>query len=96
MAANRGEIAVRIIQGAEELGLQTVAIYGFEDRHSAHRWGADESFLLPAASTPVNSYLDIPSIIKIAKENHIDAIHPGYGFLSESADFARACKEAGI
>jgi hypothetical protein len=122
MAANRAEIAVRIMRAATELNLPTVAIYGYEDRYNQHRWGADQSFLLEKdeGTSPVRAYLDIeqacrsdpleacprthvarppppplarchsPSqIIKIAKENGVDAIHPGYGFLSESPEFAQ-------
>ena len=96
MAANRGEIAIRIDRAATELNLKTASIYAYEDRNSAHRWDTDESFLLPASGTPVGAYLNIDNIIGIAKENHVDAIHPGYGFLSESAEFAQACADAGI
>lgn len=97
MAANRGEIAIRIDRAATELNLRTASIYAYEDRNSAHRWDTDESFLLPASgSTPVGAYLNIEHIVRIAKENGVDAIHPGYGFLSESAEFAQACADAGI
>jgi pyruvate carboxylase len=96
MAANRGEIAVRIDRAATELNLKTASIYAYEDRNSAHRWDSDESFLLPASGTPVGAYLNITNIINIAKENGVDAIHPGYGFLSESAEFAQACEDNGI
>jgi len=99
MAANRAEIAVRIMRAATELNMATVAIYGYEDRFSQHRWGADQSFLLEK-KTPnapaVASYLDIEQIIRIAKDKQVDAIHPGYGFLSESPAFAQACQDAGI
>lgn len=71
-------------------------MYAYEDRNSAHRWDSDQSFLLPASGTPCGAYLNIPNIINIAKENQVDAIHPGYGFLSESAEFAKACGDAGI
>ena len=70
--------------------------HGLVDRNSAHRWDSDESYLLPASGTPVGAYLNISNIIDIAKANKVDAIHPGYGFLSESAEFAQACKDAGI
>lgn len=96
MAANRGEIAVRIGRAATELNVKTATIYAFEDRNSAHRWDSDESYLLPASGTPVGAYLNIENIITVAKENGVDAIHPGYGFLSESAEFAQACQDAGI
>eukprot|EP00529_Nitzschia_sp_RCC80_P007886 CAMPEP_0113468682 /NCGR_PEP_ID=MMETSP0014_2-20120614/15488_1 /TAXON_ID=2857 /ORGANISM="Nitzschia sp." /LENGTH=1244 /DNA_ID=CAMNT_0000361093 /DNA_START=144 /DNA_END=3878 /DNA_ORIENTATION=- /assembly_acc=CAM_ASM_000159 len=98
MAANRAEIAVRIMRAATEMNAGTVGIYVEEDRYSQHRWGADRSFLLEKAegATPISAYLDIPQIIKVAKEANADAIHPGYGFLSESPEFAQACDEAGI
>eukprot|EP00967_Tisochrysis_lutea_P036507 scaffold43941_cov33-Tisochrysis_lutea.AAC.1 len=99
MAANRAEIAIRIMRAATELNMATVAIYGYEDRFSQHRWGADQSFLLEKRTPDapaVASYLDIEQIIRIAKEQGVDAIHPGYGFLSESPQFAQACADAGI
>mmetsp|Transcript_8219 Transcript_8219/g.17509 ORF Transcript_8219/g.17509 Transcript_8219/m.17509 type:complete len:1267 (-) Transcript_8219:28-3828(-) len=96
MAANRGEIAVRIARAGTELNLKTASIYAYEDRASAHRWDTDESYLLPACGTPVQAYLNIQNIIKVAKDNGVDAIHPGYGFLSESAEFAQACADNGI
>lgn len=98
MAANRAEIAVRIMRAATELNSGTVAIYGHEDRYSQHRWGADRSFLLEktADASPISAYLDMDQIIRIAKDAHVDAIHPGYGFLSESPAFAQKCQEAGI
>lgn len=98
MAANRAEIAVRIMRAATELNAGTVAIYVNEDRYSQHRWGADRSFVLEKEddATPISAYLDIPQIIQIAKDAGVDAIHPGYGFLSESPEFAQACADAGI
>jgi pyruvate carboxylase len=98
MAANRAEIAVRIMRAATELNAGTVGIFVTEDKYSQHRWGADRSFLLEKEddATPISAYLDIPQIIKIAKEADVDAIHPGYGFLSESPAFAQACGDAGI
>jgi pyruvate carboxylase len=98
MAANRSEIAVRIMRASTELNMATVAIYGFEDRYSQHRWGADQSFMLEKdeSATPISAYLDIPQIIQIAKDSGVEAIHPGYGFLSENPDFAQACANAGI
>ncbi len=96
MAANRGEIAVRIFRAGTELGLHTVAIYAQEDRFCIHRYKADESYQIGHGKGPVAAYLDIDSIIGVAREKGIDAIHPGYGFLSENADFARACEKAGI
>lgn len=98
MAANRAEIAVRIMRAATELNAGTVGIYVNEDRYSQHRWAADRSFVLEKEedATPISAYLDIPQIINIAKEAGVDAIHPGYGFLSESPEFAQACADAGI
>ena len=96
MAANRGEIAVRIMRAAKELNMQTAGIYAFEDRYCLHRQKADEAFMLDTHKSPVASYLDIPTIVNIAKKNGVSAIHPGYGFLSENADFAQAVEDAGI
>jgi pyruvate carboxylase len=96
LAANRSEIAIRIFRSATELDLRTVAIYAQEDRFSIHRFKADEAYLLDASKGPVGAYLDIPGIIAIAQDHGVDAIHPGYGFLSENPAFARACAEAGI
>lgn len=94
--ANRGEIAIRIFRAATELELRTVAIYTFEDRYSLHRYKADEAYLIGPKDEPLSPYLDIEEIIKTAKENDVDAIHPGYGFLSENARFAERCREEGI
>ena len=96
MAANRSEIAVRIFRAGTELGLRTVAVFAQEDRFCIHRYKADEAYPIGAGKGPVAAYLDIEGIIGIAKEKGVDAIHPGYGFLSENPDFARACEEAGI
>jgi len=96
MAANRGEIAVRIFRAGTELGLRTVAIYAEEDRLCIHRYKADEAYQVGHGLGPVAAYLDIPGIIALAKEKGVQAIHPGYGFLSENAEFARACAEVGI
>jgi pyruvate carboxylase len=96
LVANRNEIAVRVFRAATELGLRTVAIYAQEDRLSIHRFKADEAYLIGENKGPVGAYLDIPGIIALAKEKEIDLIHPGYGFLAENANFARACAEAGI
>ncbi|MEM6770521.1 MAG: biotin carboxylase N-terminal domain-containing protein, partial [Bacteroidota bacterium] len=96
LVANRGEIAIRILRAASELGLRTVAIYTYEDRYSLHRYKADESYQIGADDEPLRPYIDIKAIIKLAKEKNVDAIHPGYGFLSENVDFARACRDAGI
>src|ERR1700746_1751418 len=96
--ANRSESAIRCFRAATELGLRTVAVYSHEDRFSLHRFKADEAFLIgPAAGgEPVRSYLNIENLIAVATDHGVDAIHPGYGFLAESAPFARACAEAGI
>ncbi len=96
MAANRSEIAIRIFRASNELGIPTVAVFAQEDRFCMHRFKADEGYLIGQGKGPVAAYLDIPSIVALAKERGVDAIHPGYGFLSENADFARACAEAGI
>ena len=96
MVVNRGEIAIRIFRAATELGLRTVAIYAEEDRFSRHRFKADEAYQLRKEKGPVGAYLDIEGIISLAIEKGVTLIHPGYGFLSENADFARACREAGI
>lgn len=96
LVANRGEIAIRILRAASELKIKTVAIYTYEDRYSLHRYKADESYQIGPDDEPLRPYIDIPAIIKLAKEQQVDAIHPGYGFLSENVDFARACIAAGI
>ena len=96
LAANRSEIAIRIFRAANELGLRTVAIYSQEDRLALHRFKADEAYQIGAGKGPVEAYLDIPGIIALAKEKGVDAIHPGYGFLSENPALARACDKAGI
>ena len=96
LVANRSEIAVRIFRSASELNLRTVAIYAEEDRFGVHRFKADEAYLVGKGKGPVAAYLDIESIISLAKEKKVDMIHPGYGFLSENAHFARACEDASI
>src|SRR5690348_7878390 len=96
LAANRSEIAIRVFRAANELGLRTVAIYSQEDRLALHRFKADEAYQIGAGKGPVEAYLDIAGIVALAKEKGVDAIHPGYGFLSENPAFARACHEAGI
>ncbi|WP_406700348.1 pyruvate carboxylase [Singulisphaera sp. Ch08] len=96
LVANRGEIAIRVFRSAHELGIRTVAIYSHEDRFAVHRLKADEAYQVGHAGEPIRSYLNIEAIIALAREKGVDAIHPGYGFLSENADFARACKAAGI
>ena len=96
LAANRSEIAIRIFRAANELGLRTVGIYSQEDRLALHRFKADEAYQVGAGKGPVEAYLDIAGIVALAKEKGVDAIHPGYGFLSENPAFARACEKAGI
>jgi pyruvate carboxylase len=96
MAANRSEIAVRIFRAGTELGLRTVAIYAQEDRFCIHRFKADESYQIGQGKGPVAAYLDIESIVATAKEKGVDGVHPGYGFLSENPEFARACARAGV
>src|SRR5215213_514309 len=92
MVANRGEIAIRVFRSAHELGIRTVAIYSHEDRYALHRFKADEAYRVGQAGEPLRSYLDIESIVTLAREYGVDAIHPGYGFLSENPKFAQACK----
>lgn len=96
LIANRGEIAIRIMRAACEMGIRTVAIYAEEDKFAMHRFKSDEAYRVGAGKKPIAAYLDIDDIIRIAKENHVDAIHPGYGFLSENPEFAQACKAEGI
>lgn len=96
LIANRGEIAVRISRAATELHIPTVAIYTYEDRYSLHRYKADEAYQVGEDNDPLKPYLDIEAIIRVAKDAGANAIHPGYGFLSENATFARRCKEEGI
>ena len=96
LAANRGEIAIRIFRACYDLGLRTVAMYSNEDTNSQFRTHADEAYLIGINKSPVGAYLDIPGIINLAKRRGVDAIHPGYGFLSENAEFAKACEEEGI
>ncbi len=96
MAANRGEIAIRIFRACTELGIQTVAIYSEEDRLSLHRYKADEAYLVGKGKRPIDAYLGIEEIVELARRLEVDAIHPGYGFLSENPEFAEACERAGI
>ncbi|WP_299313844.1 pyruvate carboxylase [uncultured Aquimarina sp.] len=96
LVANRGEIAIRIFRACTEIGLQTVGVYTYEDRYSLHRYKADEAYQIGADNEPLKPYLNIEAIIKVAKKNNVDAIHPGYGFLSENADFAQRCEENDI
>ncbi|KAA2242482.1 pyruvate carboxylase [Chitinophaga agrisoli] len=96
LVANRGEIAVRVLRAAAELRIRTVAIFTYEDRYSLHRYKADEAYQIGKDDEPLKPYLDIEAIIHLAKEQQVDAIHPGYGFLSENVQFARRCREEGI
>jgi len=96
LVANRGEIAIRVMRAAAELGMRTVAIHSCEDRFSLHRTKADESYLVGDGRGPIDAYLDIGDIVRVAVEARVEAIHPGYGFLSESPEFADACAAAGI
>lgn len=96
LVANRGEIAIRIFRACTELGIRTVAVYSYEDRLSLHCYKADESYQIGTPGEPVKAYLNIDEIISIAKKNNVDAVHPGYGFLSENYKLAQACKDAGI
>src|SRR3979409_137267 len=95
LAANRSEIAIRVFRSAHELGIRTVAIYSHEDRFALHRLKADEAYQVGRPGGPIKSYLDLKAIVALAKEKGVDAIHPGYGFLSENSEFARACDAAG-
>ena len=96
LVANRGEIAIRVMRAANEMGKKTVAVYAEEDKLSLHRFKADEAYLIGQGLSPVGAYLSIPEIIRVAKMAGADAIHPGYGLLSENPDFVDACETAGI
>src|SRR4051794_8999803 len=96
LVANRSEIAIRVCRSAHELGIRTVAMYAHEDRFALHRFKADEAYRIGNQGEPLRAYLDIDNIVALAVEHEIDAIHPGYGFLSENPNFARACRDAGI
>ena len=96
LVANRGEIAIRVFRTAHELGMRTIAIFAHEDRYALHRFKADEAYLIGQPGHPIRSYLDTAGIIAIARQRQADAIHPGYGFLSENPDFAKACRAAGL
>lgn len=96
LVANRGEIAIRVFRACNELGIRTVAIYSKEDTLSLHRNKADEAYLVGEGKNPTDAYLDIESIMQIAREHDVDAIHPGYGFLSENSNLARRCAEEGL
>src|SRR3990167_5127860 len=96
LVANRGEIAIRVMRAATEMGIRTVAVYATEDRFALHRFKADESYPIGVGQKPIAAYLDIAEIIRVAQAAKVDAIHPGYGFLSENPEFADACAAAGI
>lgn len=96
LVANRGEIAIRAFRASYELGAKTVAVFPYEDRNSIHRQKADEAYLIGQEGHPVRAYLDVDEIVRVAKESGADAIYPGYGFLSENPDLARAAQDAGI
>jgi len=96
LVANRSEIAIRVFRACAELDIRTVGIYSKEDRGALHRYKADETYPLPESRDPLKAYLDIPTLVELAREHEADAVHPGYGFLSENAEFARACEAAGI
>jgi len=96
LVANRGEIAIRILRAGSEMHIRTVAIYTYEDRYSLHRYKADEAYQIGEDNDPLKPYLNIEEIIQLALEKEVDAIHPGYGFLSENVALAKACEENGI
>ena len=96
LVANRGEIAIRVFRACTEINLKTVAIYTYEDRYSRHRFKADEAYQIGADNDPLKPYLNIDEIVMLAVQKKVDAIHPGYGFLSENTEFARKCEENGL
>ena len=96
LVANRSEIAIRVLRAANELGTRTVAIFSHEDRYALHRFKADEAYLVGKGRQPIDAYLDIDDIVRIARAARVDAVHPGYGFLSENPEFAEACIAAGL
>ena len=96
LVANRGEIAIRVFRACAELGIATVGIYAAEDEYSVHRFKADEAYLIGEGKKPIEAYLDIEGIIQVAKEAGADAIHPGYGFLSENLQFEKGCQDEGL
>ncbi|HEX5271516.1 MAG TPA: pyruvate carboxylase [Gemmataceae bacterium] len=96
LVANRSEIAIRVFRSAHELGIRTVAIYSHEDRYALHRFKADEAYRVGKPGEPIKAYLDIDGIVTLARQHDVDAIHPGYGFLSENSRFARACAAGGL
>src|SRR6202790_3305244 len=96
LVANRGEIAIRVFRAATELGIRTIAIYAEEDKLSLHRFKADEAYQVGKGRGPLEAYLSIDEVMRVAREARADAIHPGYGFLSENPEFADACAIAGV
>ena len=96
LVANRSEIAIRVFRSATELGLSTVAVYAHEDRYALHRFKADEAYQIGNPGEPIKSYLNIPALIELCLKHNVDAIHPGYGFLSENPELAKACQDNGI
>jgi pyruvate carboxylase len=96
LVANRGEIAIRVMRAAHELAIRTVAIFSPEDRGARHRFTGDESYLVGVDRTPIEAYLDVDDIVRVARQARVDAVHPGYGFLAESPEFAAACARAGL
>ncbi|MCF6303339.1 MAG: pyruvate carboxylase, partial [Devosiaceae bacterium] len=96
LVANRSEIAIRVFRAANELGIKTVAVFAAEDKLALHRFKADEAYLIGKGLGPVEAYLQVDEYIAIARECGADAIHPGYGLLSESPEFVDACEDAGI
>ncbi|MEO0359752.1 MAG: biotin carboxylase N-terminal domain-containing protein, partial [Pseudomonadota bacterium] len=96
LVANRGEIAIRVMRAANELGKRTVAVYAEEDKLGLHRFKADEAYRIGEGLGPIEAYLSIPEVLRVAKESGADAIHPGYGLLSENPEFVDACEAAGI
>src|SRR5438874_11524196 len=94
LVANRSEIAIRVFRSSHELGIRTVALYSHEDRFALHRFKADEAYRIGKPGEPIRAYLDIEGIVRLAREYDVDAVHPGYGFLSEHPHFAQACLEA--
>src|ERR1700756_4953122 len=96
LVANRGEIAIRVMRAASELGLRTVAVYSQEDRFSLHRTKADEAYLVGRGKGPGEGYLDIEDLLRVAHEARVDAIHPGYGLLAENPELPEACAATGL
>ncbi len=96
LVANRSEIAIRVLRAASELGIRTVAVYSHEDRFALHRFKADEAYLVGRGLEPVQAYLNIDEVLRVAGEARVDALHPGYGFLSENPELAEACAVANV